>query len=213
MGCVSIRHLRRVLAITGVIAFVWAPLARAEARGPQEADRPWWHGQSFYLASGYASAVGLRKRTIGKDVRDVSYVPVILGWSVPVGPVLGGDHWLAGRFELGLEAQILAEVSPQSGVGGGAVFDARYHFRPRAALRPYLEAGLGIVGLDFGLKSQADGLAFVIQGGVGLQHRLSPRIALELALRYHHLSNAQSQFPNEGIDAFMGVAAVRFFPE
>ena len=213
MRCMWVRRVWLLAAIVGVAGIGSAPLAGAEAGDSQRDDRPWWDGHSLYLASGYASAVGLRERTIGKDVRDVAYVPVILGWSVPVGPVLGGDHWLAGRFELGLAAQILAEVSPRSGVGGGGVFVARYGFRPAANLRPYLEVGGGIIGLDFGLATQADGLAFVIQGGLGLQQRLSSRIAVELGIRYHHISNAQSHFPNEGIDTFMGVAAFRWFPD
>ena len=86
----------------------------------------------------------------------------------------------------------------------------RYELTRWGRTRPYLEGGAGIIGLSFDLADQADGLAFNPTAGVGLVHRLSDRLTLDVACRFQHISNAFTAYPNGGIEAFQYLAGISY---
>ncbi len=61
---------------------------------------------------------------------------------------------------------------------------------------PYFESGGGVGSLDFDLKDQADGLIFYPQAGLGLHYFVTKNISADIGWRFHHMSNANTQYPN-----------------
>lgn len=75
-------------------------------------------------------------------------------------------------------------------------------FRPRARLRPFFEVTGGF--LYFSSKVLAYGgtqFNFTIAPGAGVHIALSPRTALILGYKYHHMSNADLNHDNPGVDS------------
>lgn len=79
-----------------------------------------------------------------------------------------------------------------------------------AALRPYAEAGIGLIYTDFQEKDQGLRLNFNPQAGLGVEigdDDTSPWFA---AIRLHHLSNGELHRDNRGINSLM-VQIGKFF--
>ena len=65
--------------------------------------------------------------------------------------------------------------------------------------------------LDFDLRDQDDGFSFVLQGGAGLRWFVSERTSLDAAWTLHHISNAGTHLPNNGINASLPTLGVTFY--
>jgi hypothetical protein len=68
------------------------------------------------------------------------------------------------------------------------------------AVRPYVEAGIGIIYTDFQLEKMGLRVNFNPQAGVGVQLTESP---LFFSLRFHHVSNGGLHDDNDGINTMM----------
>jgi lipid A 3-O-deacylase len=133
----------------------------------------------------------------GHQVRELV---LLIPWQIeltrrPIRPA-----WYKGTVAFRAEASLFVNFSPRTGVAGGLGLLLRYNFRPGATFSPYVQAGAGVIGLDFGLVDQADGLAFIPQFGIGFMYDLTDRLELDTGFRFHHTSNAFTQSPNGGID-------------
>jgi opacity protein-like surface antigen len=95
-------------------------------------------------------------------------------------------------------------------VAGGLGLLLRYSLTRWDPIIPYLQAGAGVIGLDFDLAKQADGLAFIPQVGLGLVYRLDPHLSFDLGFRFHHISNAETQNPNGAIDTLQILAGAAY---
>jgi opacity protein-like surface antigen len=177
-----------------------------EASPAQDARR-----LGFGLHVGYGLGVAPRDRQRGRDVEDVRFVAINpqLRWLL-ARPGEGG-RWYHGDLDGIVEASFLIETQPTSGWAGGVNFDLRYRFLRDASVQPYIEAGVGVGSLDFGLTSQADGLSFVLQAGAGARVRLDERFSLIGGIRWHHISNAQLRQPNNGIDDILFLVGVELW--
>ena len=133
----------------------------------------------------------------GGRVRELVVAP---HWQVDVTRPLAEHSWYGGVLALRAEGTLLVNFEPRSGVAGGVGLLLRYDFREAERVRPYVQAGLGLLGLDFDLADQDDGFAFTVQGGAGLVYRWSDRISFDWGVRFHHISNAYTAAPNGGID-------------
>jgi hypothetical protein len=91
---------------------------------------------------------------------------------------------------------------------------AQVDFRPRARLRPFFEVTGGF--LYFTSKVLAYGgtqFNFTVAPGGGVHIALSPRTALILGYKYHHMSNADLNHDNPGVDSqelYCGVSLFRW---
>ena len=87
-------------------------------------------------------------------------------------------------------------------------------FRPQARLRPFFEVTGGF--LYFTSKVLASGgtqFNFTIAPGGGVHIALSPRTALTLGYKYHHMSNADLNHDNPGVDSeelYCGISLFRW---
>jgi hypothetical protein len=164
----------------------------------------------FGMAIGYGHGLEVRERQQDRDVADVRMLVLAPHIRWQLGQPGSGDRWYHGDVLGLIEGQLLVNFAPQTGVGGGVVGILRYQALRGRRLRPYGEIGLGLGGLGFGLESQDDGFTFLLHGGVGLRYALSNGRALTCALRWHHISNAQTHLPNNGIDDIMILLGVEF---
>lgn len=187
-----------------IVALLATLLLPAASTGEEH----WFHNQRLGVESGYAFGFGA-VGSGGTPQEDIELVPLLLTWSVSSTPLLR-DSWMKGRVELQLEGQLLFERRPLSGLGGGAAFDLRYNLLHWERVVSFIGGGLGMVGTDFRVR-QSDGFNFVVQGGAGLHWRLGERLALTLQYRWHHISNADSRQPNNGVNTHMALIGPSWF--
>lgn len=165
--------------------------------------------QEIALAVGYAIALPVRAAT--REIEDLQYVFLALRWGIGITDILGGDAWYRGNFELMGEGQFFFETKPKSGFAGGIALLFRYNFLPNGKFIPFVEAGAGILGLDFDVEGQRDGFNFSPQAGLGFHYFVSERTALTGEWRWLHISNAHTREPNDGIDSSLFLIGVSTF--
>jgi hypothetical protein len=148
----------------------------------------------------------------GRDVEEVEYVGLVPRYGRGLTDPVGEGRWYHGNLELLLEGTLLVAYAPKGGFIGGANALLRYNFLGDSRFVPFLEVGAGVAGLELDLEDQADGLAFALQGGLGLHYWLSRQLALTAEWRLHHLSNADIHHDNTGINDSRLMVGLSWFP-
>jgi lipid A 3-O-deacylase len=167
--------------------------------GPQQVGLLLGYGHGIkFLGSG---------RTEGHEVRELIMLPY---WQIELTRPPVESDWYKGTLGFRAEATILVNFEPRAGVAGGLGLLLRYSLTRWDPIIPYLQAGAGVIGLDFDLAKQADGLAFIPQAGLGLVYRVDPHLSFDLGFRFHHISNAETQNPNGGIDTLQVLAGAAY---
>jgi lipid A 3-O-deacylase len=198
---------------------VWVP-PPSDAPEPvaleDESDLPVWPQfergrQQVGLLSGYGWGFGIFGSN-RKDNEDVRIVPVFGHWGITASNPLGGDSWYRGSFELRVDGFALFNTEPRGGWGAGGGFATRYDFLRARHVVPYVEAGAGMMHIDYDLANQADGFNFALYLGVGVDWPINDHWALNLGYRQHHISNAGTAEPNQGINTgFLLFGPIYFF--
>jgi hypothetical protein len=80
----------------------------------------------------------------------------------------------------------------------------------RWRLRPFVEGGEGIVYTDLRQQQLGTRVHFTSQVGAGIAWEIRPDLALTLAGRYRHLSNAGLSRTNPGTDTVYGLVGLTF---
>src|SRR5262245_27580932 len=122
-----------------------------------------------------------------------------------------GEGTLRGNLEILFEPTLIhLDASPSATVVGGAILP-RWLFGAWARVRPYIEAGLGIVGGQIDLRQTNCDVNFLVEGGVGAMIFMTGRVALTIGARFHHMSNADRCSENEGLNSIIGVVGISYF--
>jgi hypothetical protein len=79
-----------------------------------------------------------------------------------------------------------------------------------AALRPFIEAGEGIVYTDLRKQDLGIRTQFTSTFGGGLEYEIRPDLAVGLQVRIRHMSNAGLASSNPGINTVFGLFGVTF---
>jgi hypothetical protein len=124
------------------------------------------------------------------------------------------EHGIAARWII---EPWVAFVTDQAGphqtssfeIGVSPLF-ARLTFFGDARLRPFLEGGEGIVYTDLRGQELGTRVQFTSQIGAGLDYELQRGLALTLAVRYRHMSNAGLASTNPGVDTVYGMVGLAF---
>jgi hypothetical protein len=190
------------------VAMADAASASATARSTP-AQHP--HRFGFGLHLGYGLGIAPRDRQRGRDVADVRFVAVSPHVRVLLAQPGADERWYHGDLDGIVEATFLIETEPASGWAGGVNFNLRYRFLRHHRLQPYVEGGVGVGSLSFGLADQDDGVSFFLQGGAGARWRIDDRFSLIGSVRWHHISNAQLRQPNNGIDSVLFVVGLELW--
>jgi opacity protein-like surface antigen len=155
--------------------------------------------QSVGLDLGYGYGVALIASGAFES-RDVRALLVLPYWQLDVTRKPLRPAWYKGRLTIRSEPTFIVNFSPRTGGGYGFALLLRYRMTYWDRVAPYFEIGAGPLYLDFDIRDQADGLAFIPQIGAGVSWRARDRVSLDLGFRFVHISNAYTQLPNGGID-------------
>jgi len=182
------------------------------ARATAADDRPRFFvlgTQQVGMTAGYGQGVSVT--TAGAiEGKQVSELVLVGHWQIDVTRTPLEPAWYKGVLALRIEPSLLVNFRPRDGVAGGVAAMLRYQLTRWGDTMPYFEAGAGIIGLDFDLLEQADGLAFNPTAGAGVIHRLRGDWWLDLEVRFQHVSNAYTRFPNGGFDTFQYLAGIAY---
>jgi lipid A 3-O-deacylase len=123
-----------------------------------------------------------------------------------------GPGWVRGNFELLAEPTVLhVEARSQSGTAAGLSALGRWVFATGGVVRPFLEAGLGVLFGQLDLRQTNCEVNFAIQGGPGLLVFLSERTALTVSYRFQHISNADSCEKNLGLNSSVFILGISYY--
>jgi lipid A 3-O-deacylase len=87
----------------------------------------------------------------------------------------------------------------------------RWVFAASPRVRPYLEAGGGILAGQVDLRQTNCDVNFILEAGAGAMIFLAERVALTLGARFHHISNADRCSENEGLNSLIGIVGISYF--
>ena len=173
-------------------------LANAPAPPP---DKPFWALERRFTF-GFQFAYGLENNI----PHNISHVNMFIA-QPQVGVVVWDSPHSSlpmNRFEILSEGVLGAAFHPGGHLFGDTLM-FRFNFKPFRRNVPFFDAG--IAALHTTLDNQAPEISghtqFFSQGGVGIQHFVSPGRALVFEYRYFHMSNAGLQEPNHGFNGSM----------
>jgi hypothetical protein len=135
---------------------------------------------------------------------------VRLGW-VPFDPA--GPRPLYGSFEVGLEPLYQRYLDPNDAFFAGLGVTGRYHFLSLGRFVPYAEAAAFAGGTNLRVSEIDSDFTFLLWAGAGVSFFVTDRTALYAGYRWTHVSNANTDRPNRGVEAHTGVAGMSFFFE
>ncbi|MBX3330194.1 MAG: acyloxyacyl hydrolase [Nitrospira sp.] len=141
-------------------------------------------------------------------------VAVHPSWQIALTNPIGSGWW-RGSVALGVEAAFLGIAEPTSAYGVGVTPKVVYTLTSFGLLKPYLEGGGGPLWTNFDgrIPEQGSDFNFLVWGGAGANYDLTVRWALNAGLRFSHISNADTDSPNSGLNyllPFVGVTAKLF---
>lgn len=134
------------------------------------------------------------------DGHRVEELILLAHWQIDITRAPISNSWLRGRTSFRAEATYFHNFEPHPGDAGGLALLLRYHFLYSDRVQPFVQAGAGFLAIEMDLAEQSDGFAFQPQAAVGILWRQGPNHSVELAWRFHHISNADTKSRNGGID-------------
>jgi lipid A 3-O-deacylase len=160
------------------------------------------------VATGYTYTY----RRTDSNVTKLKGVPAILGGGVVATDPIG-TSWYRGQVTLGGEALFIQYVEPLTTYLVALTPTVKYTFLTSDRLRPFVEAGAGVVWTDLGdrIPEKGSQFNFNLQVGAGLSYFVAPTTSINLSYRFQHISNAGTADPNHGIDAGVVLIGVSKF--
>ncbi len=160
------------------------------------------YGQLYSgLQGGWGKAFALGSVAGDGDGRNAEYVAILPQLGVGLTDVVGEHSWFRGNLDALFQGEFLAAYEPNSGYSAGLSLLLRYNFLYSDQWVPYIEIGGGVGVLDFDLRDQSDGLVFYPQAGLGVHYFFTDNMSVDLGWRFHHMSNANTELPNNSINA------------
>lgn len=187
-------------AVLGTVSALLVGTGLPDRAGAEDASFFLFGPQQVGLAVGYGHGTDAAGsgREEGHEVRELIVRP---HWQIELTRRSEEPAWYGGALAFRLEGTVLANFEPRTGVAAGVGALLRYNFLHWQPFVPYLQVGAGVMDLAFEVEDQADGLAFSPEAGVGFCYPISPNVSMDANARFHHISNANSELPNGGIDS------------
>lgn len=147
----------------------------------------------------------------GRDLATVDGFHVI----PHVGYFLTHEHgpgFLRGNFEVLAEPTLIHyDDGDESATLGGLAALGRWVFATSAVVRPYIEAGVGVLGGEANFRQTNCDVNFILEGGVGALVFVSPRAAFSAGYRIHHVSNGDACSNNLGLNSHVFILGISYF--
>ncbi len=156
---------------------------------------------------------GITHKGFGSTNDQVQTFDAILRFGRFLSDELAKNSWYQGRHEVFVELPLHVAVDHDGRIMTGAYLLGSYKFTGLADRRlfPYVFGGGGILYVDLGLPNMGSRLDFNYQGGTGVQYLLREDVALQAEYRYHHVSNANIDHPNEALNSSKFLVGISFF--
>lgn len=186
-----------------IIIFVYFLTSYFPAAANQELNSGHFGYGKIYssLQGGWGKAFALGNVAGDGDGRKAEYVAILPQLGIGLTDIVGDNSWFRGNLDAVFQGEFLAAYEPNSGYSAGLSLLLRYNFLHSEQWVPYLEIGGGVGVLDFDLRDQADGLVFYPQAGLGMHYLFTDNLSVDLGWRFHHMSNANTDLPNNSINA------------
>ena len=175
------------------------------------------YAQDFLFKKGrcsfeYQTGIMFSPILVHEDLPDFNYWQT----NLRINRMLNTPHGkgiLRGNFEGILELTTASIIEGEGSymVGIGPII--RYNFiRPKWKLIPYVQAGCGICYTDaYYYEAIGQGFNFTLQTGIGIKYLLKKDWAVDLETRYHHVSNADMDERNKGINAIGFTVGITYY--
>jgi lipid A 3-O-deacylase len=122
-----------------------------------------------------------------------------------------GEGTLRGNFEILLEPILIYLDASNSATVVGVAVLPRWVFAASPRVRPYLEAGAGVLAGQVNLSQTNCDVNFILEAGGGAMIFMTDHVALTLGARFHHVSNAERCSQDQGINSVIGIVGVSYF--
>jgi len=141
-------------------------------------------------------------------------VAVHPSWQIALTDPIG-EGWWSGSIALGAELALLGVTQPTGAYGVGFTPKLIYTFSSFGQLKPYIEGGGGPLWTNFDgrIREQGSDFNFLVWCGTGVSYDLTRQWALNVGVRFSHISNAGTDVPNSGLNyllPFAGISATLF---
>jgi hypothetical protein len=179
-----------------------APGAYAQGEGEESQTERRSH---WAVLGGY----GLTHTSVGSTRAHVETADFILRYGRYLTEEMGRS-WYRVRHGILIEVPIHVVVDPDTSPMFGINVLASFTFTAPQRLRPYVFGGGGFVYTEAeipGLGSKYNGN---YQGGVGILYRIRGNYSLNAEYRFHHISNLNTEKPNDPLNSskfLIGVTA------
>jgi hypothetical protein len=136
---------------------------------------------------------------------------VLPSWSMTITDPIG-NHWYRGLVSIGVEVPAFRTSEPVTGYGIGITPKLQYIFAGLDRLRPYIEGGGGPMWTDLGghVPEQPGEFNFIVWGGAGGAWLLTPQWALNVGVRFVHISNGGTRTVNSGLNFGLPFAGLSY---
>jgi hypothetical protein len=166
--------------------------------------------QEWSLAGGYATSFSISSVSGVTGFHLVPHYGVFL--TEPGGPAWAPD-WLGGSLQVLAEPTFVHLDTRESDNHLGVSALARWVFAGGGLVRPYVEAGGGILFGESGIQQTNCEILFALEAGAGVLLFYSERNAVTLGTRFHHISNGSRCAGNFSLNsAVFTLGLSTFFP-
>lgn len=133
-------------------------------------------------------------------------------WMMTLTDPVGGS-WYRGQVSVGAEMVYLQFREPTLTHGIGFTPKIKYTFVALDQVRPYVEFAGGPFWTDLAgrIPEESSQFNFVLTAGFGISWFITPQTSLNVGYRFHHISNAGTQYPNLGLNASLPFGGFSFY--
>ncbi|MBI4391066.1 MAG: porin family protein [candidate division NC10 bacterium] len=186
----------------------------AEEAGARK-DGGAWGFQKGQQEVGLLVGYGFEIDSAGSDksdmVKNLEFALVRARWGIFLTDRVG-QGFLEGNLEFLVEPAFLLSVEPTRRTGYELSVLFRYHFATGSRWVPFVTLGAGIIEENFEVSGRPSaGFNFTPQGGPGVSYLLGGNMAVSLEWRIYHVSNANIDTPNVGLNISFLLLGLSFF--
>jgi opacity protein-like surface antigen len=203
------------------VAVVWTlglfapPASPAAGEADAKTDGGTWGFQKGQQEVALLVGYGFEIDSAGSDksdmVKNLEFALVRARWGIFLTDRVG-QGFLEGNLEFLVEPAFLLSVEPTRRTGYELSFLFRYHFATESRWVPFVTLGAGVIEENFHVTGRSSaGFNFTPQGGPGVSYLLGGNMAVSLEWRLYHVSNANIDRPNVGLNISFVLLGLSFF--
>jgi hypothetical protein len=178
------------------------PVSRATETASQESK--------YFKGIEFLSGFGLAKLRSPQGSYHV--IPLFVDFDFDLKPLLPKKYTpFTGLFQFVLEPFIADVYDPNNNVEVGSNFLFKIGLLPETAkFQPYLKGGVGFLYMSQHTIEQGSQFNFDQYAGLGLHYFFRKNLAFTIEYRFRHISNADIERPNKGINTNFTICGVTY---